>query len=153
MSDSLGPYGSPPASSVMGFSRQEYWCGLLFASPGDLPRNPTMSPALTGMFFATIWKWCELRSTRIELFLQFRDNLLLARVPSLVLVYACCPGIVIYSILYHSQKVFHLDNKLHNHSGDSPAGLTINMGYTDFYLTETGWRVVYRCFSRFPHSW
>ena len=32
----------------MGFSRQEYWSGLLFTSPGDLP-NPgiePMSPAL-----------------------------------------------------------------------------------------------------------
>ena len=28
---------SPPASSVMEFSRQEYWSGLLFPSPGDLP--------------------------------------------------------------------------------------------------------------------
>ena len=37
MSESLGPYGSLPASSVMGFSRQEYWCGLPFAYPGDLP--------------------------------------------------------------------------------------------------------------------
>ena len=28
---------SPPGSSVMGFSRQEYWSGLPFPSPGDLP--------------------------------------------------------------------------------------------------------------------
>ena len=27
-------YQAPPS---MGFSRQEYWCGLLFLSPGDLP--------------------------------------------------------------------------------------------------------------------
>ena len=39
----------------MGFSRQEYWSGLPFPSPGDCP-NPEiepMSPALTGGFFAT----------------------------------------------------------------------------------------------------
>ena len=30
---------SPPASSVMEFSRQEYWSGLLFPSPGDLPAS------------------------------------------------------------------------------------------------------------------
>ena len=39
----------------MGFSRQEYWSGLLFPSPGDLP-NPgmePMSPASTGRFFTT----------------------------------------------------------------------------------------------------
>ena len=28
---------SPPGSSVHGFSRQEYWSGLPFPSPGDLP--------------------------------------------------------------------------------------------------------------------
>ena len=38
--------------------RQEYWSGLLFPSPGDLP-NPGIepmspaAPALTGIFFAT----------------------------------------------------------------------------------------------------
>ena len=36
------------ASPSMGFSRQEYWSGLLFPSPGDLPdpgiepRSPTL---------------------------------------------------------------------------------------------------------------
>ena len=35
---------SPPGSSLsMGFSRQEYWSGLLFASPGDLP-HPGIEP-------------------------------------------------------------------------------------------------------------
>ena len=40
----------------MGFSRQEYWSGLPFTSPGDLP-NPgiepasLVSPALAGGFF------------------------------------------------------------------------------------------------------
>ena len=39
----------------MGFSRQEYWSGLLFPSPGDLPHlgiEPA-SPALAGGFFTT----------------------------------------------------------------------------------------------------
>ena len=39
----------------MGFPRQEYWCGLPFLSPGDLP-DPgiePMSPALVGGFFIT----------------------------------------------------------------------------------------------------
>ena len=31
---------APPS---MGFSRQEYWSGLLFPSPGDLP-NPEIEP-------------------------------------------------------------------------------------------------------------
>ena len=33
-------YQAPPS---MGFSRQEYWGGLLFPSPGDLP-NPGIKP-------------------------------------------------------------------------------------------------------------
>ena len=37
------------------FSRQEYWCGLPFPSPGDLP-DPGIKPAspgLAGGFFTT----------------------------------------------------------------------------------------------------
>ena len=47
------------APLFMGFSRQEYWIGLLFPSPGDLP-NPGIepmsltSPALAGEFFTTL---------------------------------------------------------------------------------------------------
>jgi len=39
----------------MGFSRQEYWNGLPFPSPGDLPYPGiiTASPALAGGFFTT----------------------------------------------------------------------------------------------------
>ena len=39
----------------MGFSKQEYWSGLPFTPPGDLPDpgiKPT-SPALAGEFFIT----------------------------------------------------------------------------------------------------
>ena len=36
MSDSLGPHGHQAAPS-MGFSRQEYWSGLPFPSPENLP--------------------------------------------------------------------------------------------------------------------
>jgi len=44
MSDSLDLMDcSPPGSSVTGFPRQEYWSGLSFASPGDLP-NPGIKP-------------------------------------------------------------------------------------------------------------
>ena len=34
---------SPPGSSVLGFSRKEYWSGLPFPSPGDLP-EPGIEP-------------------------------------------------------------------------------------------------------------
>jgi len=42
----------------MGFPRQEYWSGLPFASPGDLPNTgikllSLTSPALAGGFFTT----------------------------------------------------------------------------------------------------
>ena len=43
------------ASLSMGFSRQEYWSGLPFPSPGDLP-NPgiePVSPVLVGESFTT----------------------------------------------------------------------------------------------------
>ena len=46
----------------MGFSRQEYWSGLPFPSPGDLP-NPGIkftspeSPALASRFFTTSATW------------------------------------------------------------------------------------------------
>ena len=51
-------YQSPPS---MGFSRQEYWSGLPFPSPEDLPNpgiepvspNYQASPALAGRFFTT----------------------------------------------------------------------------------------------------
>ena len=46
----------------MGFSRQEFWSGLPFPIPGDLP-DPgiepvyVMSPALAGEFFTTRATW------------------------------------------------------------------------------------------------
>ena len=45
----------------MGFSRQEYWSGLPFPFPGDLP-NPgikpaSLSPALAGGFFTINVTW------------------------------------------------------------------------------------------------
>ena len=49
---------APQAPLSMGFSRQEYWSGLPFPSPGDLPDpgiKPTYltSPALANGFFST----------------------------------------------------------------------------------------------------
>ena len=45
----------PPGSSVHGISQQEYWSGVPFSLPGDLPDpeiEPT-TPALAGRFIAT----------------------------------------------------------------------------------------------------
>ena len=56
MSDSatlwIVSHQAPPS---MRFPRQEYWHGLLFPSPGDLPdpEIKPMSPALVGKFFTT----------------------------------------------------------------------------------------------------
>ena len=43
------------APLFMGFLRQEYWSGLPFPSPGDLPKPgiKLTSPALAGRFFTT----------------------------------------------------------------------------------------------------
>jgi len=47
---------SPPGSSVHGILQQEYWSGLPYPPPGDLPDpqikpTPFMSPALAGGLF------------------------------------------------------------------------------------------------------
>ena len=43
----------------MEFSRQEYWSGLLFPTPGDLPEQgiEPESHALADVFFTTIATW------------------------------------------------------------------------------------------------
>ena len=62
MSDSLQPYVARQVPLSMGFSRQEYWSGLPYPPPGDLP-NPGIepmsftSPALAGRFFTTSATW------------------------------------------------------------------------------------------------
>ena len=56
---------APQAPLSLGFSRQEYWSGLPFPPPGDLPdpefepESPgsPVSPTLTGGFFATNATW------------------------------------------------------------------------------------------------
>ena len=54
--------GTIDHQSPLGFSRQEYWSGLPFHPPGDLP-NPRvhltslMSPPLAGEFFTTSTTW------------------------------------------------------------------------------------------------
>ena len=50
---------SLPGSCPWNFPRQEYWSGLPFPSPGDLPdplieTTTLASPALSGIFFTTV---------------------------------------------------------------------------------------------------
>ena len=63
MSDSLQPWTVAHQGLLsMEFSRQEYWSGLPFPPPGELP-NPGIepaslaSPALAGAFFTTSATW------------------------------------------------------------------------------------------------
>ena len=54
VSDSVRPWtAAHQAPLSMGFPRKEYWSGLLFPSPGDLPdsRIEPTTPALAGGFF------------------------------------------------------------------------------------------------------
>ena len=56
----------------MGFSRQEYWSGLPFSPPGDLPGpgiepvSPT-SPTLAGGFFSSSATWVPGRKKHTEI--------------------------------------------------------------------------------------
>ena len=62
MSDSNSRTEVREAPLSMGLPSQEYWSGLLFPSPGDLP-DPGIepmfltSPALAGVFFTTSITW------------------------------------------------------------------------------------------------
>ena len=66
----------------MGFSRQEYWSGSSFPSPGNLP-NPgiepesLMSPALAGEFFTTSSNWEALISVYLRLYLALKHLVLI----------------------------------------------------------------------------
>ena len=46
---------SPPGCLSMGFSRQEYWSGLPFPPPGDLP-NPGIKPCLLSLLRFLHWQ-------------------------------------------------------------------------------------------------
>ena len=64
----------------MGFSRQEYWSGLPYPSPGALPDSgiksaSLMSPALAGGFFATSATW----KAHIDVHHNLKRNNLLLR--------------------------------------------------------------------------
>ena len=57
----------------MGFSQQEYWSGVPFPSPGDLPdpRTEPTSPALAGRFFTTVPKALMKSRVCIKIELKF----------------------------------------------------------------------------------
>ena len=98
---------SPPGSSVLGIFQarvleggaiafsKEYWGGLLFPSPGDLPDPETepASPALAGGFFMLSLRGSSLR--------QAYWVLILFLYPRMVLSYNCYLSFLYLIILIH----------------------------------------------------
>ena len=82
MSNSLWPPWTlaHKAPLSMGFFQQEYWSGLPFLSPGDLP-DPgigpmsLMSPVTAGRFFTTSTTWEALGPTRLRSTLRTWDSI------------------------------------------------------------------------------
>ena len=84
VSHSLRPYGTVACQAPLslGFSRQEYWSGLPFPSPGDLP-DPgielvsLVSPALASGFFMTsaTWEACYYKAPQFNINKKFHMSL------------------------------------------------------------------------------
>ena len=72
MSDSAIPWTvARQAPLSMGFSRQEYWSGLPFPPPGNLPDpgiepRSLISPTLAGGFFTTSGTWEAHKSIMLQ---------------------------------------------------------------------------------------
>ena len=109
----------------MGFSRQEYWSGLPFPSPRDLP-NPGIkprSPALAGRFFTShatreaqggilvlpshVQLFVTLWTAALQASLSFTNSVTLSN--HLIL---CCPLLLLPSI-FSRIKVFYSELALH----------------------------------------
>ena len=78
MSVSLRPHGllAYPATLSMEFSRQEYWGGLPFPAPGNLP-DPgikSASPALAGRFFTTEAPGKPIINSHGSIFINFKTH-------------------------------------------------------------------------------
>ena len=76
----------------MGFSRQEYWSGLPFPPPGDIPdpgieRTRLVFSALAGRFFTTVAHRKPLRSIHVVKNGQISSFLWLSSIP--LCVYVC----------------------------------------------------------------
>ena len=116
---------SPQAPLSTGFSRQEYWSGLPFPFPGDVP-DPGLepvSPALAGGFFTTeppgkpssgpytthiiSSRWIHFYSIRKK------RNSLVGHMP--ISFAEDNPGMIINISPFHSQKCPILDNDPYGH--------------------------------------
>ena len=92
----------------MGFPGQEYWSGLPFPSPGDLPDpeikpKSLMSPALAGRLFTTRATWEAPLST---LFIYFK------RFIGVYLIFK----FVLVSGVQQSESVTHTHTHTHTHT-------------------------------------
>ena len=121
----------------MGLSRQEYWSGLPFPSPGKLPNpgiEPT-SPALAGEFFTTEPPTC--------LFLKAPS-----RVPEkhLFLLYWLCQSLWLcrsqqtWTILKETGIPDHMTCLLRNLYAGQEATVTTGHGTTDWFQIGKGVR-------------
>ena len=105
----------------MGFSREEYWSGLPFPSPGDLPKPgiEPMSPALAGGFFTT--KQLEkplYQHIDEQIMSKYSCHRILLIVILIPVIFSCCAS-------FH----FFFFSKLRFHGGLLLCSLTV------FYLT------------------
>ena len=84
----------------MGFSRQEYWSGLPFPSPGDLPYpgiKPAflLSPALAGGFFTASTTW-EANVVMIIVIWKILDRNIFQFLPLMTWVLQCPPCVLYF---------------------------------------------------------
>ena len=131
-------YHAPPS---MGFSRQEYWSGLPFPSPGDLPdpgiepRSPTLqADTLTSeppgkplcylpfsdsvQSLSVVWLFVTQRNAALQASLSitnsrslFKLMLIESMMPSNHLI-LCCPILLLPSV-FPSMRVFSNESVLH----------------------------------------
>ena len=78
----MTPWTAAHQALSMGFPRQEYWSGLPFPSPGDLP-DPRIKPTLAGRFSTTELPGKPTTTlTQPQIFLHILIKLLASRLAS-----------------------------------------------------------------------
>ena len=108
-SDSLWPRGLAPQSTE--FSRQEYWSGLPFPCPGDLP-DPGIepgSPALQADALPSESPGKLVSVLGLVLFLLFSQCLLC----SLLSHITVCHQIILYCFMYKNLRAVHFHSACH----------------------------------------
>ena len=65
---------SPPGSSVHGFSREEYWSGLPYPPPGDLPEGQNRSLLLLQYRQVVLYYYCDLGSPNHYIYVDLNSQ-------------------------------------------------------------------------------